>query len=499
MGAIEGILFGFGVAFSWENLLACFVGVLIGTLVGVLPGIGPLGAMALLLPSTLALGPTTALIMLCGIYYGAMYGGSTTSILVNVPGEAASVVTALDGYQMARRGRAGAALAIAAVASFVAGTLSLVGLMLFAPALSKLALEFGPPEYCALTLLGFAVLSRLTGGSLVKSALMIVLGLALGTIGMEPLSGVSRFTFGSFELSQGIDLVPLAMGLFGIAEVLALVERRAGMPRPISVRLRDLLPTHTEWRRATGPTLRGGVLGFFVGLVPGPAAVLSSFLSYSLERRLSRHHEEFGQGAVEGVAGPEAANNGATGGALVPLLALGIPFAPATAMLLGALILHGVQPGPLLMVQRPEMFWGVVASMYIGNVFLLILNLPFIGLFVRVLRLPQTLLLPIIVLLCLVGTYAVSNSMVDLWVLTIAGVIGWALRKFGFEPALIVLALVLGPILEKTFRQTLIMTRGDLGMLADRPITIGLLLAACAVVLAPALAASSRDVGDERR
>lgn len=492
MGAIEGILFGFGVALSWENLLACFVGVLIGTLVGVLPGIGPLGAMALLLPSTMALGPTAALIMLCGIYYGAMYGGSTTSILVNVPGEAASVVTALDGYQMARRGRAGAALAIAAVASFVAGTVSLVGLMLFAPALSELALKFGPPEYCALTLLGFAVLSRLTGGSLVKSALMIAIGLALGTVGMEPMSGVSRFTFGSFELSQGVDLVPLAMGLFGIAEVLALVERRAGLPRPISVRLRELLPTRSEWHRATGPTLRGGVLGFFVGLVPGPAAVLSSFLSYSLERRLSRHPEEFGRGAVEGVAGPEAANNGATGGALVPLLALGIPFAPATAMLLGALILHGVQPGPLLMVHRPEMFWGVVASMYIGNVFLLILNLPFIGLFVRLLRLPQTWLLPIVVLLCLVGTYAVSNSMVDLWVLTIAGVAGWALRKFGFEPALIVLALVLGPILEKTFRQTLIMTRGDLGMMADRPITIGLLLFALAVVLAPALAAGLR-------
>ncbi|MBI4241015.1 MAG: tripartite tricarboxylate transporter permease, partial [Candidatus Rokubacteria bacterium] len=404
MGALEGLLFGFSVALTPANLIACFAGVLIGTLVGVLPGIGPIGAMALLLPSTFALSPTAALIMLAGIYYGSMYGGSTTSILVNVPGEAASVVTAIDGYQMARRGRAGAALAVSAVGSFVAGTLGVLGLILFASFLAEVALRFGPPEYFALTIMGLAVLSRLSGGSLIKSFLMVGFGLALGSVGMEPISGVSRFTFGSVRLSQGVELVPVAMGLFGIAEILALAEGERGLPRAISVRLRELLPSRQEWRRATSPILRGSLLGFLVGLIPGPAAILSTFLSYSVERRLAKHPEEFGQGAIEGVAGPEAANNGATGGALVPLLALGIPFAPATAVLLGALIIHGIQPGPLLMSQRPDVFWGVVASMYIGNAILLVLNLPLVGLFVSVLRLPQSLLLSLVVLLCLVGT-----------------------------------------------------------------------------------------------
>lgn len=494
MGPAEGLLYGFSVALAPANLLASLAGVAIGTLVGVLPGIGPVGAMALLLPSTFALAPTTALIMLAGIYYGSMYGGSTTSILVNVPGEAASVVTAIDGYQMARKGRAGAALAVSAVGSFVAGTLGVAGLILFAAILAEAALRFGPPEYFALTITGLTVLSRLTGGSLAKSFLMVGLGLALGSVGMEPISGVSRFTFGSVRLSQGVELVPVAMGLFGIAEVLALAERHAVLPRAISVRLRELLPTRGEWRRATAPIFRGSILGFLVGLIPGPAAVLSTFLSYAVERKVSRRPEQFGQGAIEGVAGPEAANNGATAGALVPLLALGIPFAPATAVLLGALVIHGIQPGPLLMTERPELFWGVVASLYIGNALLLILNLPLIGLFVSVLRLPQWLLLSLVVLLCLVGTYSVNNSLLDLWVLVVMGLLGYFFRKLDFDPALVILALVLGPMVEKTFRQTLFMARGDWAAVLSRPLTVALLLAGLLIVVGPELYRASRRV-----
>ena len=487
MGPVEGLLYGFSVALTPTNLLACFIGVLIGTIVGVLPGIGPIGAMALLLPSTFALSPATALIMLAGIYYGSMYGGSTTSILVNVPGEVGSVITAIDGYQMARRGRAGAALAVSAVGSFVAGTLGVLGLILFATLLAEVALRFGPPEFFALTVFGLAVLSRLSGGPLVKSLLMVGLGLALGSVGMEPISGVSRFTFGSIQLSQGIELVPVAMGLFGIAEILTLAESREGLPRAMAVRLRELLPTREEWRRSAGPIARGSVLGFLVGLIPGPAAVLSTFLSYSVERWLSKRPQEFGQGAIEGVAGPEAANNGASVGAFVPLLALGIPFAPATAVLLGALVIQGVQPGPLLMTERPDVFWGVAASMYIGNAILLMLNLPLIGLFVSVLRLPQHLLLSLVVLLCLVGTYSVNNSLLDLWVLVGMGFLGYLFRKLGFEPAVVVLALVLGPMMEKTFRQTLFMARGDWGAILRRPLTLALLLAGVLVIVLPGL------------
>ncbi|MEK7372617.1 MAG: tripartite tricarboxylate transporter permease, partial [candidate division NC10 bacterium] len=371
MGPLEGLAYGFGVALTPANVVACFAGVLIGTIVGVLPGIGPVGAMALLLPSTFALAPATALIMLAGIYYGSMYGGSTTSILVNVPGEAASVVTALDGYQMAKRGRAGAALSVSAVGSFVAGSLGVVGIVLLAKWLAEQALRFGPPEYFALTVVGLAILSRLSGSSLLVSFLMVGLGLAIGTVGMDPISATARFTFGSVQLSQGMELVPVIMGLYGVAEVLVLAE--AGLKRTSvsSVPLRELFPTRTEWRQSSWPIARGSVVGFLTGLVPGPATLLAAFVSYALERRLSRTPERFGKGAIEGVAGPEAANNGATAGAMVPLLSLGIPFSPATAILLGALVIHGIQPGPLLIDTSPEVFWGVVASMYLGNFMLL--------------------------------------------------------------------------------------------------------------------------------
>jgi putative tricarboxylic transport membrane protein len=443
--------------------------------------------MALLLPSTFALQPATALIMLAGIYYGAMYGGSTTSILVNVPGEAGSVVTAIDGYQMTKKGRAGAALAVAAAGSFIAGSLGVVGIMLAASWLADQALRFGPPEYFALALTGLLLLSRLSGGKVMHAFVLVAIGLALGTVGMDSISAVRRFTFGSTQLSQGVELVPVIMGLYGVAEVMLIAE--AGLKRAhiATVRLRELLPTREEWKQSAMPIARGSVVGFITGLVPGPASVLSTFISYTIERRVSRTPERFGQGAIEGVAGPEAANNGATAGAMVPLLSLGIPFSPATAILLGALTITGIQPGPLLISQRPEVFWGVVASMYVGNFILLILNLPLVGLFVSVLRLPQHVLATLVLLLCLVGAYSLNNSQLDLWILVGFGIFGYGLRKLAIDPSPLVVALVLGPLMEKTLRQALFLERGNVLALAGRPLTAALLVLGVVVLVAPPL------------
>jgi putative tricarboxylic transport membrane protein len=487
MGPLEGLAYGFAVALTPANLFACFVGVLVGTIVGVLPGIGPVGAMALLLPSTFALSPTTALIMLAGIYYGSMYGGSTTSILVNVPGEAGSVVTAIDGYQMARQGRAGAALAVSAVGSFVAGSLGVVGIVLFAAWLADAALQFGPPEYFALSVTGLAVLSRLSGGSVLASFVMVGLGLAIGTVGMEPISGFRRFTFGSVQLAQGLELVPIIMGLYGVAEVLTLAEAGLRRSQIVNVRLREMFPTREEWRRSAWPIGRGSVLGFLTGLVPGP-----TFIAYTVERRVSTTPERFGTGAIEGVAGPEAANNGATAGAMVPLLSLGIPFSPATAVLLGALVIHGIQPGPLLMTNQPAVFWGVVASMYIGNFLLLILNLPLVGIFVSILRAPQHVLSTLVLLLCLVGAFSLSNSFLDLWVLVGMGLLGYAFRKLAIDPAPLIVAVVLGPVMEKTLRQTLFMAHGDWRLLVFRPLSLALFVIGALVLLGPPLVAALR-------
>jgi putative tricarboxylic transport membrane protein len=492
MGPLEGLAYGFAVALTPANLFACFVGVLIGTIVGVLPGIGPVGAMALLLPSTFALSPTTALIMLAGIYYGSMYGGSTTSILVNVPGEAGSVVTAIDGYQMARQGRAGAALAVSAVGSFVAGSLGVVGIVLFAAWLADVALQFGPPEYFALSVTGLAVLSRLSGGSVLASFVMVGLGLAIGTVGMEPISGFRRFTFGSVQLAQGLELVPIIMGLYGVAEVLTLAEGGLRRSQIVNVRLREMFPTREEWRRSAWPIGRGSVLGFLTGLVPGPATVLATFIAYTVERRVSKTPERFGTGAIEGVAGPEAANNGATAGAMVPLLSLGIPFSPATAVLLGALVIHGIQPGPLLMTNQPAVFWGVVASMYIGNFLLLILNLPLVGVFVSILRAPQHVLSTLVLLLCLVGAFSLSNSFLDVWVLVGMGLLGYAFRKLAIDPAPLIVAVVLGPVMEKTLRQTLFMAHGDWRLLVFRPLSLALFVIGAVVLLGPPLVAALR-------
>jgi putative tricarboxylic transport membrane protein len=487
MGPLEGLAYGFSVALMPANVVACFAGVLVGTIVGILPGIGPVGAMALLLPSTFSLEPATALIMLAGIYYGSMYGGSTTSILVNVPGEAGSVVTAIDGYQMTRNGRAGAALAVAAMGSFVAGSLGVVGIVMAASWLADQALRFGPPEYFAMAAAGLLLLSRLSGGSLMHALLMVAIGLALGTVGMEPISAVRRFTFGSTQLSQGIELVPVIMGLYGVAEVLLIAESGIRKAHIAAVRLRELLPTRAEWRLSAWPIARGSAVGFLTGLIPGPATVLSTFIAYKLERKVSKHPERFGHGAIEGVAGPEAANNGATAGAMVPLLSLGIPFSPATAILLGALIITGIQPGPLLISQRPEVFWGVVASMYVGNLILLVLNLPLVGLFVSVLRIPQHVLATLVLLLCLVGAYSLNNSQLDLWVLVVFGIFGYGLRKLAIDPSPLVVALVLGPLMEKTLRQTLFMERGNVLAILGRPLTLTLLLLGVLAVTVPPL------------
>jgi putative tricarboxylic transport membrane protein len=487
MGPLEGLVYGFSVALTPTNLFACFVGVLVGTIVGILPGIGPVGAMALLLPSTFALQPATALIMLAGIYYGAMYGGSTTSILVNVPGEAGSVVTALDGYQMTKKGRAGAALAVAAVGSFIAGSLGVVGIVLASSWLADQALRFGPPEYFAMAVAGLLLLSRLSGGSVMHAFVMVAIGLALGTVGMDSISAVRRFTFGSTQLSQGVELVPVIMGLYGVAEVMLIAE--AGLKRAhiAAVGLRELLPTRAEWKQSGWPIARGSVVGFLTGLIPGPTTVLATFISYTLERKVSRTPERFGQGAIEGVAGPEAANNGATAGAMVPLLSLGIPFSPATAILLGALIITGIQPGPLLISQRPEVFWGVVASMYVGNFILLILNLPLVGLFVSVLRMPQHVLATLVLLLCLVGAYSLNNSQLDLWVLVVFGMFGYGLRKLAIDPSPLIVAMVLGPLMEKTLRQALFMERGNVLVLVGRPLTAALLVIGAVVLVTPPL------------
>jgi putative tricarboxylic transport membrane protein len=479
---LQNLGLGFSVALQPAVLLYAFVGCVVGTIVGVLPGVGPLAGISLLLPATFGLTATNAIVMLAGIYYGAMYGGSTTSILMRIPGEAASVMTCIDGYAMARKGRAGAALAIAAVGSFIAGTVSVVALMLLAPPLAGFALRFGPPEYFALLLLGLLVLAYMSGGSMVKSLAMAVLGLLLGMIGIDQMSGYFRFSYGIVELGDGLGVVPIAVGLFGIAEVLATAGQEVP-PQVLKPKLRELLPSRREWRESVLPIGRGTVLGFLIGIIPGSAHIISSFVSYAVERRLSRHPEEFGEGAVAGVAGPESANNAATSGAFVPMLALGVPSGPIPAVMLAALMVHGVSPGPLLIKEQPALFWGFIASMYVGNLILLALNLPMVGLFVNVLRVPYSLLYPSIIMFCVVGVYAVNGSVVDVWIAIVMGALGYGLRKLGFETAPIVLGAILAPMLELALRQSLAMSDGQYAIFVSRPISGTLLAFGAALVL----------------
>ncbi|HEY2923074.1 MAG TPA: tripartite tricarboxylate transporter permease [Candidatus Binatia bacterium] len=478
----HNLYLGFSVALNPNVLLYAFVGCIIGTLVGVLPGVGPLAGISLLLPATFGLNATSAIVLLAGIYYGAMYGGSTTSILMRIPGEAASVMTCIDGYAMTRKGRGGPALAIAAMGSYVAGSVSVVALMLLAPPLASFALRFGPPEYFSLLLLGLLVLAYMSGGSMLKSLAMAALGLLFGMIGIDPMTGFSRFTYGLVELGDGIGVVPVAVGLFGVSEIL-LTAGQPTAPEVIKPRLRELLPSREEWRDSLWPIGRGTVLGFLIGIIPGSAHIISSFVSYAVERRLSKHPERFGQGAIEGVAGPESANNSATSGAFVPMLALGVPSGPIPAVMIAAMMVHGISPGPLLIAQQPELFWGFIASMYVGNVMLLILNLPLVGIFINVLRIPYRLLYPAILMFCVLGVYAVNGSVVDVGIMTAMGALGYVLRKFDFETAPIVLGLILAPMLEMSFRQSLSMSSGSYGIFVSRPIAAAMLMVAVALLL----------------
>lgn len=484
MEVLTNLLNGFSVAITPINFLFCFVGVFIGTLVGVLPGLGPVAAISLLLPTTLAIPPVTAIIMLAGIYYGAMYGGSTTSILLNIPGEAASVITCLDGYQMARQGRAGPALGISAFGSFIAGSLAVIGMMLIAPPLARMALKFGPPEYFSLIILGLTLVTFLAKGAMWKALLTAAFGLFLGTIGMDTMMGATRFTLDIPELTDGVGMVPVIMGIFGISEVLRNIE--ISMERSIfETKIKHVLPTLKDWADSIWAMLRGSVIGFFIGVLPGGGGVLSTFTSYAVEKKSSKYPEKFGTGMIQGVAGPEAANNAASTATFIPLLTLGLPPNAVMAIMFGALLIHGVQPGPLLIKEHPQMFWGLIASMYIGNVMLLLLNLPLIGLWVKILKVPYPILFPIILVFCLVGSYSLNYSVTEVIIMITFGVIGYIFKKFDYEAAPLVLALVLGPRLETSLRRSLLLQEGDPTIFFTRPISAVLLIIAIILIIVP--------------
>jgi len=476
MDVLQHILHGFVVASEPINILYVFVGCVLGTVIGVLPGVGPAAGIALLLPMTAGIPPTSALIMLAGIYYGAMYGGSTTAILINTPGESGSVMTTLDGYQMARKGRAGAALAISAIASFIAGTVGIVLLTLLAVPLSGLALRFGPAEYFMLMVFALTAASALGSATFAKGLLATVLGLMIATVGVDLQSGLARFTFGRPELQEGFGFIVVVVGLFAVSEVFVAVEELLqGASRPMRV-TGPIWMTREEWRRSVGPIARGGLLGFVVGVLPGAGATIASILSYALERRVSKHPERFGKGAIEGVAAPEAANNASTSGAMVPLLTLGVPGSGSTAIIMGAFIMYGIQPGPLLFQNQPALVWGLIDSMYIGNVMLLLLNLPLVGLFVRVLYIPTGMLLPLILAISSIGVYSVNNSAFDLFVALAFGGLGYGFRKLGIPAAPLVLALVLGGMMEQSFRQALTISSANPVVFVQGPICITLLV-----------------------
>jgi putative tricarboxylic transport membrane protein len=483
---LQSLALGFSVALQPSMLWYAFLGCVVGTLVGVLPGIGPLAGISILLPITYGLDATKAIIMLAGIYYGSQYGGSTTSILLRIPGEASSVMTCIDGNAMAKKGRAGAALCIAAVGSFIAGTFGVLMLTAVAPPLALFALGFGPPEYTALLVLGLVFLAYMSTSSLVRTLLMAAFGLLLGTIGIDVMTGHFRYSFNIAELGDGIGIVPVAVGLFGIGEILATPSRQV-TGEVIRPKLSELWPNRAEWRASGWPIARGSVLGFLIGIIPGSAHIISSFMSYALEKRVSKHPEEFGHGAVAGVAGPESANNAASTGAFVPMLALGIPTGPVTAVLMAALLIHGVPPGPTLVNDHPSVFWGFVASMYVGNLMLLALNLPLVGLFVNLLRIPYAYLYPLIIMFCVIGVYEVNHSIVDVWIMLIMGGIGYLLKKFSFDPAPLVLGVVIAPIFEMSLRQALIMSDGTWMIFIQRPVAAVLLAVSVALLVVSAV------------
>ena len=497
MDVWEALLTGFQVALTPYNLLFCFLGCLLGTLIGVLPGIGPTAGIAILMPLTFALPPVTAFITMAGLFYGTMYGGSTTAILMNVPGEAASVVTCLDGYQMARNGRPGAALGMAAFASFIAGTVALIGLTFTAVPLVNAALAFGPPEYFALTFMGLTLVTSLTGESVLKGLMSAVFGIILACVGVDAVSGHARFTYDQMYLLDGLGFVNIAVGLFALSEVLINIEKptREVYTR-VKLRLSELLPSRQDWADSQGALVRGSLIGFVVGVLPGTGPTIASFLAYATERRLSRRPEKFGTGVIEGVAAPEGANNAAAQGSFVPMLTLGIPGSGVTALLLGALMVHGLRPGPMLMSTNPEFVWGLIASMYVGNVMLLVLNLPLIGVWVQLLRIPYTIIMPLIVTLALTGIYATETTMFDLWVTLAFGVIGYLMRKLEFPLAPVVLAVVLGPLVESSLKQSLVMSSGSLSIFFVRPIAAVLMVVSFAFLFFPVFSRSWRNAGD---
>jgi putative tricarboxylic transport membrane protein len=469
-GFLENISLGYQVAFTIQNLFYCFIGVFVGTLIGVLPGIGPGGTISLLLPITYGISPTSAIIMLAGIYYGAQYGGSTTSILVNIPGESTSVVTCIDGYQMARQGRAGPALGIAAFGSFIAGTIGTILLMFIAQPMSSFGLKFGPPEYFSLMILAITFLAYFASGSMVKALIMGAMGIGLSQIGIDMVSGKSRFTFGITSLEDGVGLVPLVMGFFGIGEILTNLEE-IGNINIFKSKIKGLLPNLKDWKDSIGSIIRGSFLGFFLGTLPGGGAIISTFMSYTLEKKISKHPEKFGTGTIEGVAGPESANNAASTGAFIPLFTLGLPSNAITALLLGALMIHGMQPGPFLIKKHPDLFWGTIISMYIGNVLLLILNLPLINIWIKLLRVPYRILFPFLLFFCFIGSYSINNSLFDVLVMLLFGISGYTLRKFGYDLPTLILAFVLGPLLENSLRQSLLISAGALDIFFKRSIS----------------------------
>ncbi len=488
MELLANLHLGFGVALTLQNILYCFIGVVLGTLIGVLPGIGPVATIAMLLPATFSLPPVSALIMLAGIYYGAQYGGSTTAILVNIPGESSSVVTCLDGYAMARQGRAGPALAIAAIGSFFAGTVSTLMLAMFAPPLAEIAFQFGPAEYFSLMVLGLIAAIVLARGSLIKAIAMIILGLLLGLVGADTNTGQFRFTFGLPQLADGIGFVVVAMGLFGFSEIIVNLERRAKR-EVVMAQIDTLMPTRADFAASWKAVLRGTGIGALLGILPGGGAVLGSFAAYTLEKKIAKNPSRFGNGAIEGVAAPESANNAGAQTSFIPLLTLGIPSNAVMALMVGAMTIHGIIPGPQVMTERPELFWGMIASMWIGNLLLVILNLPLIGIWVKLLSVPYRILYPAILLFCCVGVYSLNNSAVDVGLALFFGLLGYLFIKLDCEPAPLLLGFVLGPMMEDNLRRAMLLSRGNAGIFFSRPLSLGLLVAALALLIVVVLPA----------
>lgn len=476
---------GFQVAFSLEGIFFVFIGVLLGTIIGMIPGLGPISAIAIMIPITYGMNPAIALVMMSGVYYGSMYGGSTSSILLNAPGVAGTVAAAFDGYPMAKQGKAGKALAISAFCSFIGGTVSVILLMLFAPLLASVAISFGPPQYFALMLLGLTAISSLSDGSTIKALISAVLGFMVIMIGIDGQTGTNRFTFGSMNLLDGIDFLVIALGLFAIAEVCFLILNRREKTSNNMKKIGSLKLSKDDWKEMSGPMTRQSFLGFILGVLPGAGATISSFIAYITEKRIAKKPEEFGKGSIKGLAAPETANNAATSGAFVPLLSLGIPGSGTTAVMLGAFLVLGVQPGPMLMTEVPDVFWGVIASMYIGNIFLLILNLPLIPYFAKVLLIPRPLLISLVIIFSLIGVYAVSFSTFDLYLLVIFGIIGYFMRVFAFPAAPFILAFILGGMMEQSLRQSLTISDGDWLIFLQSPITISMLALALVALVFP--------------